>query len=74
LLVLRDCETGTGNCELHDEQAEQDNHVEEESDLVVFGSTVQAAKSKRDQNYTTSDDTWNDRQVRKTVKVKRTTY
>lgn len=59
LLIFRDSEAGASDGELHNEEAEQDDHVEEEGHLMMFGCSVKATKCEWDQDDSASNDTWN---------------
>lgn len=74
LLLLRDCEARARNGELNDEQAEEDDHVEEQSDLVMLSGSIEPHQSQRDQDDATSYDGRNYGQVGESISVDCRTY
>lgn len=74
LLLLRDCEARARNGELNDEQAEEDDHVEEQSDLMMLSGSIEPHQSQRDQDDATSYDGRNYGQVGESISVDCRTY
>lgn len=56
LLLSVDGQTGTGDRELHDKHHEQDDHIEEEQDLVVLHGPDEACQGHEEEENSNTND------------------